>query len=106
MGRNHWQGFEPLESPDEYPQYDSAGSDPKDGGDSLPAPRWVGHLRSCDQTEHPRSDDGDAAEDEDGFDEDSHSRGTCRTIGGQCLALKSRITAGRLRQRPFARLSL
>ena len=70
-GTNPWQGFEPLESPDEYHQHDSAGSDPKDGGDSLTATRWVEHLR-CDQSEHPGSDDGDAGEAEDGFEEDSH----------------------------------
>ena len=72
IGRNRWQGFEPLKSPDEDREYDSAGSDPKDGGDTLPATRWVGHLCSCDQSEHPGSDDGDAGEDEDGFEEHSH----------------------------------
>ena len=64
--------FEPLESPNEYHQYESAGSDPKDGGDSLPATRLAGHFAPCDQSKHPGGDDGDAGEDEDDFEEDSH----------------------------------
>lgn len=72
VGTSVREGFEPLESPDDYHQYDSAGSDPKDGGDSLPATRWVGHVCSCDQSERPGSHDGDAGEDEDDFEEDSH----------------------------------
>ena len=81
-------GREPLKSPEKHHQHDKAASDSKTGGDSLPATRWVRHLRSRDQSQHPGRDDGNAAEDEDGSEDDPHASNTCRPIGGQVPRLE------------------